>query len=127
MTPQLFFDAPTPMPAHAATLAAAFLAGIWLIYFSHKGAPGRVLVGAMRPALTAVARGASRVISLSLDTLLRRGFAVRGPLLGGLVAIAAINIVLLHGVARDAVFPAPPASMHAGLFPLVTIDHGADR
>jgi hypothetical protein len=127
MTMQPLLDAPIPMPMHPAAMAAAFVVGTWLIYFSHKGAPGRLLVRATIVALTVAARGASRAVSLAKDALLRRRFAVRGPLLGGLVASAAINMLVLHAVAHDVVLPAPPASMHAELFPLVTIDLGADR
>jgi len=124
---QPLLEASIPLPMHPAAMGAAFLAGTWLIYFSHEGAPGRLLVGATLPALTAAARVASRAMSLAKNALGRRVPAVRRPLLGGLVASAAINMLVLHGVAHDVVFPAPPASTHAGLFPLVTVDLGADR
>lgn len=157
MTLQPLLSASWAIQAHLAAVAAAFVAGTWLIYFSRKGSPGHRALGLLFLSLMSLAAFVSLFIHhraphssffgfsfthlfvpfvflmvwLAVRSAMRgdirtHRFCTRGLYMGGLVVNALINLLLVHGVIRDVVFPAQstlqarletPAAIHGGLLP----------
>lgn len=146
MTLEPLLSAPPAIQAHVAAAVAAMGVGAWVIYVSRKGSPGhRVLGVAFLALIVAVCVAAMFIhrsrhpiafgfsgthllvpfvlvmVWLSISSI-RRGniklhqFCVRGLFMGALVVNTLINLVLVHGIIRDMVFPAAaqraPAAIH---------------
>ena len=145
MTLQPLMTAPLAVQVHVAAVLIAMGAGAWLIYFSRKGGKGHRALGVSFLGLIVVACLASMFIHRSAHpiaygfsfthvlalfvlgmvwlsiTSIRRGniklhsFCVRGLFMGALMVNLVINILFVHGVIRDVIFPADPAATHGAL------------
>ena len=142
MTLEPLLSAPVAVQAHVAAALAAIGVGAWVIYFSRKGTPlhralGKVFLGLMLAVCAAamfihrsrhpIAFGLSgthllvpfvlAMVWLSVSSI-RRGnlklhrFCVRGLFMGALVVNTLINILFVHGVVHDMIFPADPPAAH---------------